>query len=360
MVGVGAHGSGRCEPTLSDMVERVELVDGTGAIRCFELGKDANEVMNAVRVSLGLFGVVFRVTIRVVTAFDVLHEDRFLTVDETLRQLPDLVQGNEYLDLYWMPFTERVWVRIWNRTDSPRVRRLPQGPWTGFSDRNHWGLWMTWLQTVALVPLDWLTRLAPRLTPSVCRMKMAMAAPGSRVVHINQATHFRSAIESYRVGCVEIAFEVDPAFDAVKRSWASVTREIEAWAERGSYPLHMVVNARFIGGSDCFLSPARGNALTAYIEILGNHRHPEWTAFASAVGREWLKLPKARPHWGKEYDFIPGIEAHVRAALGDDLRRFLRVRDELGVDPDRLFVNPFLDRLLGAGAASAGERRPPT
>lgn len=357
MIGVGAHGSGWDEQTLSDMVEAIELVDGRGEIRRFERGKDADDVMNAVRVSLGLFGVVYRITLRVVPAFNVRHQDHFLPVEEALSRLGELVPAGEYLDLYWMPFNERLWVRSWSRTGEPRSPRLPQGPWSGLSDRTHWGLWMSWLQTLSLRPLDWLTRFRPRWTPAVCRMKMALAAPNSRVVHINEATHFRSGIEAYRVGCVEFAFAIDPRFESVRRAWEAVTRGVDAWAARGRYPLTMVVNARFVRNSDCFLSPAHGNERTCYLEILGDHRSPDWKPFAHEVARAWMELPNARTHWGKEHGDIPGVEAHTRAVLGDDLHRFFQIRDAVGADPDRIFVNPFLERLLLA-EKPAKPRRP--
>lgn len=353
MIGVGAHGSGRDEGTLSDMVEVIELVDGTGALRRFEAGVDPDEVMRAARVALGLFGVVHRVTLRLVPAFRVRHEDRFVETERVLAELPARLAQNEYFDLYWMPWNERIWVRTWNRTDEPRTPRPPQGPLTGLSDRSHWGLWMSWIQTMGLLPLDGIATLAPRLRPAVCRMKMSLGREDTRVVHIHEATHFRSGIESYKVGCVEFAIPVDEAGENVRRAWDAIRRAIDAWAARGRYPLTMVVNARFIRSSDCLLSPAHGNERTCYIEILGDHRGPDWRAFAVEVARAWMALPNARPHWGKEYDFIPGIAEHVRAVLGDDLARFRRVREALAVDPDGIFVNPLIERLLLDGGRRA-------
>ena len=59
-----------------------------------------------------------------------------------------------------------------------------------------------------------------------------------------------------------------------------------------------------------------------------------------------MQLPNARTHWGKQFSKIPGIAEHLRRVLDEDLQNFLKIRDNLGVDPDKLFVNPFLEHLF--------------
>ncbi|WP_460600852.1 D-arabinono-1,4-lactone oxidase [Flexivirga lutea] len=50
----------------------------------------------------------------------------------------------------------------------------------------------------------------------------------------------------------------------------------------------------------------------------------------------------ARPHWGKELDH----RAPEPRALFPRFADFVAVRDAF--DPDRMFANPFLDRVLGS------------
>ena len=49
----------------------------------------------------------------------------------------------------------------------------------------------------------------------------------------------------------------------------------------------------------------------------------------------------ARPHWGKVFEMGAGAIAEAFPRLGD----FVDLRDR--VDPDRVFGNAFLDRVLG-------------
>ena len=63
------------------------------------------------------------------------------------------------------------------------------------------------------------------------------------------------------------------------------------------------------------------------------------------IGLEWLKLgwngSTPRPHWPKQFDAIPNINQAIRQTYGDNLQKFLAIRDNL--DPARLFVNKFLE-----------------
>jgi hypothetical protein len=347
MISVGAHGSGWGEGTLSDMVEAVELVDGRGRPRRFERGVDPDHALDAVRVALGLCGVIHRITLRVVPAFHVALKDDLVPVREALDGLAREVPAHDYYDVYWFPFADEAWIRAWDRTHRPRSPRPLRGPWSAQTNRTQWGLWHGALQMVWGEPFDWLLARFPSWTRLLGRIKMPRTKVGARVCHVHDATHFRTGIEHYRVGCAEVAFAIDPGFDSVRRAWSIVDDAARRWAAAGKFPLNMTVNARFVGGSSCLLSPAHGNERTCYVEILGGLASPDWKPFVDEVLTAWMEqLPNARVHWGKQYGDVPGIAALVRRSLGDDLARFLQIRRELDLDPDDLFVNPFLDRLL--------------
>ena len=66
----------------------------------------------------------------------------------------------------------------------------------------------------------------------------------------------------------------------------------------------------------------------------------------------WLSIPGSRPHWAKQYQNLPGIADTLRDVYGENLEMFLRIREEAEVDPDNIFVNPFLEGLLFTDSAS--------
>ena len=65
LVATGSHGSGWEMPTLSDLVEAIEIVNAAGELICYRAETHGPQVMNAVRVSLGMFGLIYRVHLRV-------------------------------------------------------------------------------------------------------------------------------------------------------------------------------------------------------------------------------------------------------------------------------------------------------
>ena len=64
------------------------------------------------------------------------------------------------------------------------------------------------------------------------------------------------------------------------------------------------------------------------------------------AGARWLAIPGALPHWAKEFEHVPGIVGIARERLGERLERFLGALESAGTDPDGMFVNPLIHRLL--------------
>jgi len=105
--------------SFSDAVEELELVDGTGEVRTFRRGTDE---FAAAGVSMGLFGVLTRVTLKVGTSYFVEGEEGHQEVTGSLLAqgtggdaLIAALQNQEYLRLNWYP--------------QRRVQRVTQ--WTG-------------------------------------------------------------------------------------------------------------------------------------------------------------------------------------------------------------------------------------
>jgi hypothetical protein len=191
-------------------------------------------------------------------------------------------------------------------------------------------------------------RTWPTTTPAIATFNYQWFPHHNRVTDVVEAIHWRNAIEMLRVSCVEFAFKLDPDFETFQQAWQDAIEVIDAFAADRRYPFNMTLNARFIASSDCLLAPSSGPGHTCYIEILSSSPTPYWQEFTSAIAARWMKLPGARPHWAKEWEFIPGIEAFLGQAYGDQLKQFLTVRDALGVDPQRMFSNDLLDRVLFA------------
>jgi hypothetical protein len=333
----GTHGTGRATATVGDLVEAFEVVDAEGRLRVLSEETVGAEVMSAARLNLGLFGVIARVRLRVSPLHRVRQTDERLPVRAVLDDIAAIVRDHDAVELQWFPFNRHVWVRTIDRTPAPRT----------VHGHGFWFKAQNFLQNaVGAVFYVLVSALAPALTPAVLRLGMRLLSFRTRVLDLPESHHYHHWIEILRCGCLEVGFKADPSYANVRRAFEVTERLIEAYARRGLYPLNLTVNVRFTGPSGALLSPAYGEGLTAYVEIMWVGRAEGWRELTAELCREWLKVPGALPHWSKEFEHVDGVVEIVRAHLGDRRRRFVAALDRSGVDPDRRFANALLRRLL--------------
>ena len=336
-VSTGTHGTGKGTATVGDLVEALEVVDSDGRLRVLSEETVGAEVMSAARLGLGLFGVIARVRLRVVPLYRVRQTDSRLPMEAMLTQIPDLIRNHDSVELYWFPFNRDVWIRTIDRTEEPRTYR-GHGFWFRTQNffQNAWlGLFSNLVQT-----------FAPSLTPALLRVGMHMLPFRTRILNLPESHHYHHWIELMPCGCMEVGFKADPDGANVRRAWEVTQRLVDDYAKRGQYPLNLSLNVRFIGSSGTLLTPAYGEGLTCYIEIMWMGRPPGWREFSSELCCEWLKVPGALPHWSKEFEHVTGGLPIVRASLGDRRDRFFAALAQSGVDPAGAFTNPLLRRAL--------------
>lgn len=126
LIATGSHGSGWNNPTLSDLVHAIEIVDAFGRLRRFEAGVDREEVMNAVRLNLGMFGIIYRITMNVQKSWVVHAHDQCLPIEKVFEDLQHLVQIQDNLDLFWWPFSDEFWVKTWKRIPNTSITARPR------------------------------------------------------------------------------------------------------------------------------------------------------------------------------------------------------------------------------------------
>jgi hypothetical protein len=347
-VSTGTHGSGRDTATMGDLLEAVELVDATGALRRFTPAD--GDVFDALRLSFGSFGVVTRVWLRLRPMTAMRQVDRKVPLDEALAKLEAYTREHDAVELYWFPFTDWVWLRTLDQTDAAVTHR-PLSSWAVKAQHyvQMWGL----RQGTRLCARRW-----PRGLPAWIRFSTRWLRFGEAVVPLPDAVHYRQWIESMRVGCVEAAVPMAPGFEGARLAFAQLRARTEAWAARGQYPMNLAVNVRFIGESRALLSPAFGEPLTMWIEALCQGRSEGWEAFSGELLADWLSLPGALPHWAKELAQLPGGLPRLRDLAGPRLGRFVAARQRAGVDPEGMFLNPLLRTLLKPARACGAADRP--
>ena len=315
-IATGTHGSGGRWSSLSAQVVALELVTGEGRLRRCSAEEDP-DLFAAARVGLGALGIITSVTFAVEPAFTLEAEEGPLGFEELTATFDELVDSHHHVDVHWFPYTDRVLCKRDDRTlDEPR----PLSRLSAYVDDEL-------LSNTVFGALNRLTDRAPLLVPRINRV--SARALGAR--SYADAAH-RVFVSSRRVVFREMEYGVPRA------AGMAALREARRVIDRGGWPITFPVEIRYGAADDLWLSTAQGRE-TVYLAFHVNAR-TDHTAYFTAV-EEVLRAHDGRPHWGKLHTRTAADLAPAYPHWTD----FARVRD--AVDPDRLFTNRHLDRVLG-------------
>lgn len=315
----GTHGTGGVTAGLAAQVTGLELVTGTGDL----LRADAAEnpdVLDVARLGLGALGIITSVTFAVEPLFLLEASERPATWAEGVAGFDELVEDNHHCDMYWFPHTDRMLLKTNNRLDAdPSTARPLSRPREWFDDR--------FLSNTLFGALHGVTNRVPGVVPRLNRMtsRMLTARSYSDVAHRVFTTE-RSVV--FR----EMEYAVPRA--AGMAALAEARRVIDASDWRITFP----VEIRYARADDVPLSTAYGRE-SVYLAF-HTHRDVDHTAYFREV-EAVLRHHDGRPHWGKIHTRTADHLAPAYPRFGD----FLALRDRL--DPDRVFANAYLRRVLG-------------
>lgn len=265
-VATGTHGTGRGLGSLSSMVRRLRLVDGTGAVRVLE----DDETLAAGRVSLGLLGVVTEVSLETVPVYG-LHERNVVEeVGTTLDALEARLAAHRHHEFWWIPREDRCIAKTLDAVEVPAAPRLEEIPFGEAGER--WGA-------------SW------------------QVFPSAREQRFEELEYAVPAAEG----------------PACFRALRAVLRE--------AFPkLPWPVEYRVVAGDDGWLSPTAGQEVAA-ISVHQDARRDPAALFeaAEAVFRDF----GGRPHWGKRHGLDATALAERYPRLPDflALRRRLDPQD---------------------------------
>src|ERR1051326_2758659 len=332
----GCHGTGILEQTVPDYVEAIEIVDAQGTLRKFSRGY-GDEILNAARLSLGMFGIIWRTTFRVEKAFNVHAVDDFdVPLQSGISRIENFATHHDYTELVWWPFNRKMLFKSYDRTTNPPTIRECRRCWIEFVQRTK--LRFGWLLYASMM-------LCRPLTPMLMRMLYRLSSAHlDEVMPVEWAIHHQSGSNIIRCTNAEVVFPVRGDFADVEWAFRVAVAKTHEYQGRGSYPFNVALVVRFVRGSTIPLSPAFGEGLMCFIEIMSFAQTKDWVAFSTDVMSEWMKIPDARPHWAKEARQLSA--SAMRDAYGEQLRQFIDVRDALGVDPTNLFVNDYLEAVF--------------
>jgi FAD/FMN-containing dehydrogenase len=288
-VSTGTHGSGPQWGSLSSTIASMRLVTGTGEV--IDIDQSQPELLHAAQVSIGLLGVITRVTMDAMPAYRLREANRIAPLQEVLDTWDDAPRAHRHYSLFWAPAEE-----------SASLYELPPIP------TDH-----CYVKTLEELPVE----------SDADRREVTVGPVGART----GPAHLIYPDTADEVATwIELEYHVDIA------SGRDAFLALRSVMQHGFPEAISPIQVRWTKGEPAFLSPHYGHD-TCSLSVSGLKKH-DWDRFLRAVD-ETLRPFKPRPHWGKMgYMDAPGFRLVYPA-----LDRFLAVRAEL--DPHDLFLNDY-------------------
>jgi alditol oxidase len=300
-IATATHGSGASNQSLAATVSALELVGADGEITLLRRG---DEDFDGAVVSLGALGVVARVTLDVVPAFElrqvVFEGLQWAVVEEHLAEILDAAYSVSLFTTWAMDTAGRAWVKSLSNLGAEffggRAATLTLHPVPG-ADTRH------------------------------ATEQLGIPGPsGERLPH-------------FRPGFVPSAGdELQSEYVVAREHGVAALHAVRALAPEFA-PLLLVSEVRAIASDSLWLSPFVGRDSIAF--------HFTWKPLGEDVLRVLPRIEAAlapfaaRPHWGKVFVGSP----ELLESLYPQLPAFRALRARL--DPDGSFDNAFVDGYLG-------------
>ncbi|MGW5490619.1 D-arabinono-1,4-lactone oxidase [Streptomyces olivaceoviridis] len=313
----GTHGTGRASGSIAAQIKALELVTADGSVlTCSE--KENPEVFAAARIGLGALGVVTAITFAVEPLFLLTAREEPMPFERVLAEFDQLWAENEHFEFYWFPHTGNTNTKRNNRSAGPQQ---PVGRLAGWFEDE-------FLSNGVFQVAQWAGRAVPATVPAIARIS-------SRALSARTYTDIPHKVYTSprRVRFVEMEYAVPRA------ALVQTLRELKALVDRSGLRVSFPVEVRTAPADDITLSTASGRD-SAYIAV-HMFRGTPYQAYFTAAERIFT-AHEGRPHWGKVHTRDAEYFSRVYPRFGE----FTALRDRL--DPDRLFQNDYLRRVLGA------------
>jgi alditol oxidase len=303
----GTHGSGDAVGVLGTAVAAVEMVNADGDLVTVSREADPGWFPGAV-VALGALGIVTRLTLDTVPAFDIrqyVYED--LPAGHVIEHFDEIVSSGYSVSLFtdWRgPRIRQAWLK--RRADDPDSGAAP-GP-----------------RRIGGRPADGPRHPVPGLPAANCTEQLGVPGP------------WHERLPHFRPGFIPSAGDELQSEYLLPRARASDALAALLEVAGRLAPVVRTSEIRTIAADDLWLSPAyqRDSAGFHFTWI------KDWAAVAPAVAlvEERLAPLQARPHWGKLFGTSPQAVRGLYPRL-DDFRRLMHRHDPAGK-----FRNDLLDR----------------
>ncbi len=321
-ISTGTHGTGGIAAGLAAQVCGLEMVTGTGEVLRANAEENA-DVLDLARVGLGALGIITTVTFGVEPLFLLEAHEQPMSWDEALGSFDEMTASSHHVDMYWFPHTDRMLTKRNDRLAADVSEAEPLSRWRAWLDDD----------LLSNTVFGLLTAGANRVPAVIPRMNRLSARVLSPRTYSDVAHRVFTARRDVIFREMEYAVPRAVGLDVLRE----VRRVVDASGLRISFP----VEIRVAPADDVPLSTAYGRD-SFYLAFHTHHRsdlatHEAYLGLLEPI----LRAHDGRPHWGKLHTRTAADLAPTYPRFGE----FLDMRDRL--DPDRVFANAHLRRVLG-------------
>ncbi|UZO81135.1 FAD-binding protein [Aquimarina sp. ERC-38] len=312
----GTHGTSGY--ILAEYVHECRLVLADGTIR---IVNDGDELMDALRVSLGLLGVVSEVTFQCEAEY-ILHVKEGPQKDkEWLPNITENLKKHDFLRILWLPHTGYGYVITGDKIHKDKEVVVNNGP-----------AYLKHRRKVSKIlykyshKFPWITGIANKIL--------------HRIFFSSQKEHkgslYQATVTKSRGSTLELA-EWTVALDKFPQLFQELKKELNDWSNDAF--VHIPMDVRFIYKDNSWLSYAYGQDTVTMGCVSRNAETADTYEAFKTVERIFLKYG-GRPHWGKRF-VAKDKELNKIYPKWED---FKKLRQEM--DPTDKFLNPYLAALV--------------
>lgn len=312
----GTHGtSGKL---LSEYVTQCRLILADGSVKEIHEGE---ELMDAVRVSLGVLGVFSTITFSCEEIYTLHVKEHPESDSEWLPKIKERLKQHDFLRVLWLPHTDKGYVITGDKINPDTEVKEDLGPEYLKHRRKASKILYKYTH---LFP--WFTAVANKL----------LYRGFFRATKEHKGSLYQATVTKSRGSTLELA-EWTISLDVFPKVFEELKREINKWSNKSF--IHIPMDVRFVYKDKSWLSYAYGQDTVTMGCVSRNAATADsYEAFRS-VERIFLKYG-GRPHWGKRFKAKDSELSQVYEKWDD----FKVLRKSF--DPTNKFLNPYLTDLF--------------
>jgi L-gulonolactone oxidase len=314
----GTHGtSGKL---LCEYMTSCTLVLADGSLQTITEG---DELMDAVRVSLGALGVMSTVTFKCEPLYT-LHVKEFPENDaEWLPKIKERIKKHSFLRILWMPHTDHGYVITGDKIDPNTEIKEDLGP-----------AYLKHRRTASKILYKY-SHLYPWIT-AIANKIIHKAFFSSTKEH--KGSLYQATVTKSRGSVIELA-EWTIGLDKFPQVFEELKTEINKWSNKSF--IHIPMDVRFIQKDNSWLSYAYKEDMVTMGCVSRNAATADSYEAFKSIEKIFLKYG-GKPHWGKRF-----------AAKNNQLTKIYTKWEDFKVlrqkmDPTDKFLNPYLTKLFNA------------